>query len=433
MPRPFPLFPALALALVASACGASDARPTVVVVLVDQLRQDSAERWLTETRALAEGGVRFEEMRSAAPWTYPSVVSLLSGLYPQQHGADGNQAGGLISVLDERVPLLPRTLRAAGYHAAGFVTNPFLHEWNTVHRAFDHYDASFIGNQGATRGHGEQVWGARMYSDSVNAAVRAYFDGRAPDGPEFVYVHYIDVHGRKNDAERWAQAPFEPSYEGATRYVDGKIAELYRYFLERSRGQLLFLVTSDHGQEAGDDESVGEGKPWRERKASLHDFNLRIPCYVLPSAVVPARVVSEPCSNVDVTPTLLEWVGAPAHEGVPGRSLLAAIRGQAYDGRARTLYARNSAFGRREDCVVHAGEKYVRYQSVRRQDVNVRRRFDLGADPRELLDLGPSSRAEEELLHAAEAGGVAFPTQFVEAGKQTEEDLKSLGYTGDEK
>src|SRR5262245_11029500 len=89
---------ALLAGAVLGACGAhAPERPSVVLVLVDQLRADSAERWLSETRALAERGVRFEAMRSVAPWTYPSVISLLSGLYPQQHGADGNQDGGLLS------------------------------------------------------------------------------------------------------------------------------------------------------------------------------------------------------------------------------------------------------------------------------------------------------------------------------------------------
>jgi len=60
-------------------------------------------------------------MRSVAPWTYPSVISLFTGLYPQQHGADGDETGAVLSVFSDEVPLLPRTLGAAGYHTAGFV------------------------------------------------------------------------------------------------------------------------------------------------------------------------------------------------------------------------------------------------------------------------------------------------------------------------
>src|SRR5881628_2056638 len=114
------LLPALAAL---SACGgaARDERPSVVLVLVDQLRKDSADRWLTETRARAQQGVSFEALRSVAPWTYPSVISLLSGLYPQQHGADGHLLLDVLTTFDRRVPLLHRVLKRAGFRTAAFV------------------------------------------------------------------------------------------------------------------------------------------------------------------------------------------------------------------------------------------------------------------------------------------------------------------------
>src|SRR5262245_21751781 len=136
-----PTLSALAACLLClGACGGAAARPSVVLVLVDQLRADAAEDGLGATRALAENGVRCTDMRAVAPWTYPSVISLLSGLYPQQHGANANQRGNLLTTIDDAVPLLPRTLGAAGYHTAAFITNPFLHESNRPVRAsFAHF------------------------------------------------------------------------------------------------------------------------------------------------------------------------------------------------------------------------------------------------------------------------------------------------------
>ncbi len=421
---------AAAAALALTACGEpAPERASVVLVLVDQLRHDAAERGLSATRALAERGVRFEGMRAVAPWTYPSVISLFSGLYPQQHGADGNQEGGLLSTFADEVPLLPRTLRAAGYRTAGFVTNPFLHEWNPVHRAFDHYDASFIRNQGPTRGHGALVWTERMYADSVNAALLAHYEATPLEGPEFTYVHYIDVHGRAEGPERWKDAPFPGTYEDAVRYVDGKIAELHAYFSRRYGEKLLFLVTSDHGQDQADDLELGEGKPWRKRKASLHDFNLRVPLYVLPGADVPVGVVvTGPSANIDVTPTLLDWLGLAPHAGVPGRSLLGAIRGQAYDGAARCLYARNSAFGRFEEAVLQGGLKYMRY----RQPGRALSLFDLAADPRETRPLQRDTADLERCLsEAADAHGVVYPARFEHPAPDLFEDLRELGYGGE--
>jgi len=416
--------------LLATGCSGSEPRPSVVLVLVDQLRADAAARWLVQTHAASAQGVRFEEMRSVAPWTYPSVISLLSGLYPQQHGADGNKEGGRLTVFSEDVPLLPRTLRAAGYHTAGFVTNPFLHEWNPVHEAFDHYDASFIGNQGPTRGHGDLVWTERMYADSVNPAVRAYFDRRPRTGPEFTYVHYIDVHGRAEGPERWKDAPFEGTYEAAVRSIDERIQELYTFFSARYDGELLFLVTSDHGQDLEDDLELGEGRPLRQRKASLHDFNLRIPLYVLPGKPVPRGVVVHgACSNVDVAPTLLEWLGLAPTPGAPGRSLLAAVRGAPYAGGERALYARNSAFGRVEEALVHEQRKLVRYQVPWKAE----RVFDLAQDPREARPLMAVAPDDGALLDAASAPGtLVFPATLGAPPPDLRRDLDALGYGGDE-
>ena len=215
------------------------APPNVVVVLIDQLRKDHAEREMPRINALARRGVAFEEMRSTAPWTYPSVISLFSGLYPQQHGADGHLTNEhLLGRFEPGVPLLHKILRSAGYTTAAFITNPFLLRWNAFHRGFDTFDAHFIKSQGPIRPSYPKVWVPEtMFANSVNEEILAQFDLRPRTDPEFVYVHYIDVHGP------WRGAPFPQSYSESIRFVDEKVAEIYAYFMERYNGELLFFVT----------------------------------------------------------------------------------------------------------------------------------------------------------------------------------------------
>ena len=64
----------------------------VLVYVSDALRIDHlgcyGARFLN-TRTideLAAGGVRFEQAISAAPWTAPSMTSMVTGLYPHHHG-----------------------------------------------------------------------------------------------------------------------------------------------------------------------------------------------------------------------------------------------------------------------------------------------------------------------------------------------------------
>lgn len=397
----------------------------IVCILVDQLRKDAADQWAEGINELATQGVVFDEMRTPAPWTYPSVISLMSGLYPQQHGADGRKDNA-VSTFDERVPLIQRILDERGYRTAAFVANPFLLEWNSFHQGFDTFDSHFIGSQGNQRGKPKLVWKPEsMFADSVNESVIRHFDGLLYDAPELTYIHYIDVHGP------WAGAPFAADYESAVRYIDEKVMEIYNFFNERYQGEMLFIVTSDHGLAQGDDLKLGYGKPWRLNKNSVHDFNLRIPFYILPSAVVRApRRVAGNCCNIDLVPTLLDWLDIKPDFALPGISLLAAIEGTGDLPSDRAVYTVAKAWGRNPtDCIVHQGRKYMRFIGPKIRTETVRRIFDLKADPQETNPLGLEfGEANALMKDAAGMHGRSFPVRFEAVDPEVRERMKQLGY-----
>lgn len=405
--------------------GPAPERRNVVIVLVDQLRQDAADRWMPRVGRLAGEGVAFSRMRTVSPWTYPSVLSMMSGLYPQQHGADGHLFDDILTRFSPELPLLQGILKGDGYRTAAFITNPFLHQWNPFQDGFDHFDAHFINNVGNRRGDDTGVWiPETMFADEVNRSILGHYAGTPYERPELTYVHYIDVHGP------WQGAPFTGSYEAATRYVDGKIAELYDHFNDRYGGWMIFLVTSDHGRAIGDDESIGYGPPWRKTKATLHDFNLRVPLYILPGRMLEGpRRVDGPCANTDILPTLLEWLElAPPHP-LPGRSLLQAIRNGEALPEDRPLYAKVSAFGSLSDGIVLEDRKYIRFYDPESGKLKARRVFDLAGDPRETEAISDQfGEAEAILARAAGEHGVAFPAEYESLPEELEDQLKSLGY-----
>ena len=397
----------------------------VVCVLVDQLRKDAVDLWADRITRLAERGIVFEQMRSVAPWTYPAVISMLSGLYPQQHGADGALNSDVLSTFDGEVPLLHKMLRASGYRTAGFVTNPFFHTWNTFHEGFDSYDIHFINSVGNRRGFERLVWvPERMFANYVNSSVVKHFDRESYRRPEFTYIHYIDVHGP------WKGAPFSGNYRASVEYIDERLVEMYEYFMHRYDGNLLFFVTSDHGQALGDDERVGYGQPWRKNKGSVHDFNLRIPFIILPSDLVStARRISEPCSNADFAPTVLDWLGISQEYRTPGVSLMPIIGGGTLSGETRALYSKVSAFGRLSDCVVFRNRKYVRFFDVDTRQVVSTRVFDLVGDPREEVSLDGEFEDRIGLLQEAErTHGLAYAAHYDDISPQAKARLQALGY-----
>jgi arylsulfatase A-like enzyme len=397
----------------------------VVCILIDQLRKEQADQWLlTLNKTAAEGGVRLDQMRAVAPWTYPSVISMMSGLYPQQHGADGHLHADFLTTFDRSLPLVQQRLRSVGYRTAGFVANPFLHTWNSFHEGFDHYDISFVHSVGNRRGL-EAAWKPEhMFANSVNAAIVEYFDRQPHEAPEFTYVHYMDVHGP------WDRAPFPDTYQQAILYIDKRVHEIYDYFMKRYEGNLLFFVTSDHGRSLALDLRRGFGPEWRKNKTSVHDFNLRIPFMVLPSQLVQQpRVSDEPCSNVDFVPTLLDWLELKLRYPSPGISLVPAIHGQMIDGRNRPIYARHSAFGAETDCIVLSQKKYMRFFDTETGRVIAQRAFDLVKDPHETETLGEEfGEADALLAEAAGTHGVAYSASYDELSPEVRERLRALGY-----
>ena len=416
--------------VIASACR-SRKTPTppppsnVVLILIDQLRKDAFDDLAPRMGSLARHGLYFDDMRSVAPWTYPSVVSLLSGLYPQQHGADGHATDRLLNRFSDKVPLIQHILKENGYETAGFVANPFLREWNPIHKGFDTYHSDFVKNVGNRRPTlSEFADPSKMFAPSVNQRIVEHFDAAPHKAPEFTYVHYIDVHGP------WEGAPFKPRYDAAVNFIDGKVLDLYDYFVDRYNGDVLFCVTSDHGVALDDDPTVGFGSEWRISKKSVHDFNLKIPFVIFPGVNMKlTKKITEECSNVDFAPTILDMLGIKSSVPFSGRSLVPLMGGKTVDWSERALYAKNSAFGSKSDCVVYKDKKYMRFFDVGTDSLVAARSFDLVNDPRETTSIGSDFASVDEVMKR-ESGlhGLSYETDEQEVDEELEGQLRALGY-----
>lgn len=400
-------------------------KKNVVCILIDQLRKDYSDRWLKRVNLLAKRGIVFDQMRSVSPWTYPSVISMLSGLYPQQHGAVGHLSKDILATFHRKVPLLQKILKSVGYRTVAFVANPFLHTWNPFHKGFDSYDIRFVNSQGNRRGYNALVWkNDEMFANTINKAIVEYFNRRAHRAPEFTYVHYMDVHGP------WVKAPFKASYQNSICYIDQRIIEIYQYFMRRYDGNVLFFVTSDHGRSLGVEREEGYGPQWRKNKESVHDFNLKIPFLILPSHhIQEARTVTEPCTNIDFLPTVLEWLGIKMPYPSPAISLLPAVRGEPIEGQNRALYAIVTSFGQLSDGVVYRNKKYMRFFDPKTRLIIMKRIFDFIEDPQETKSLGEDFGEVEALLQVAAGNhGLAYSSKFEELDPDVIRKLRALGY-----
>src|SRR5262245_57627106 len=114
-PRISTLLAWAALGLVLWGCGPRR-YPNVILLVVDPLRADHlgcygyARSTSPRIDEWAESGMRFTRAYSASSWTAPSVVSILTALYPAAHGVELGTA-----VLSDDVPTLAQAFHDAGY------------------------------------------------------------------------------------------------------------------------------------------------------------------------------------------------------------------------------------------------------------------------------------------------------------------------------
>ena len=191
----------------ASASPASD-RPHLVLLVVDTLRQDVFRDVVATTpegeafRSSLGNAAWFENVIATSPWTAPSMASILTGLYPIEHGMERNWSERRLSVgrLSSSVPTLAEALRDEGYATHALVTNGFLHPRSGIHRGLEAYRMLF----GPTGHHpllapavrlGLLEFPPYLAAGGVRRALARRLPWLLAEGrPLFLWVHTMDPH-----------------------------------------------------------------------------------------------------------------------------------------------------------------------------------------------------------------------------------------------
>jgi arylsulfatase A-like enzyme len=344
-------FPLLLCALLAACSPAHKRPPLVVLISVDTLRRDALNAFdadappLPSLDAFAAESVRFERAASAASWTLPAHGSLLTGLYPDRHGATDPRVA-----LATDVPMLAEQFRAGGYETIGLTHGGYVDRRFGFDRGFDRYvdDPS---------GFPDTADALHSTFDEAAALVAKRTDPR----PLFLFLHTFSVHDyfmlRAFSVAQLAEKPartatqYAECLQGTIRCTDEDwrvLRDLYAAELRnldacfaRLRAALakaglwddaVVVLTADHG-EGFDPEHhrIHHG-------GRLHEDVIRIPLVLHAPGIAP-RAVGAPASLVDVAPTLLELAGLPPLAKADGRSLVGAARGAAEDAAPRPIFA----------------------------------------------------------------------------------------------
>jgi hypothetical protein len=109
------------------------ARPrNIIVLVVDSLRYDSANKGGLRLPYAEANATQFTEARSAGCWTLPATTSLFTGKMPHEHGATSQTRG-----FKPELPTLAEQLKQAGYNTYQCTANVATTNIFGLDRGFD--------------------------------------------------------------------------------------------------------------------------------------------------------------------------------------------------------------------------------------------------------------------------------------------------------
>ncbi len=373
----------------------------VVFVVVDTERADATEPFgssLPTTPFLAElaaQGITFKRTFSTSSWTPPAMFSIITGLYPGEHGmTEGvnrdtleSDVPGTQQILSQEAVTLAEVLQENGYTTFGINTN-----FNT--------SAKFGFGQGFDVFFGRSFTRLPFANMAVSSVSKDYKKAKK----SFLWLLYFDPHFPYNPIapwfDEWNDTKFKTEWDFAISMtldlhrnqrhlkLDDTFAldDLYPLItlskkmartLTRKQGLITYELEYLNEKQNGDynrflkaaylsevrntDEAMREAllelgmddqtlivvtsdhgeelldHGWYGHRQSLFQELVHVPLVIrLPGKIKAGTVIDTPVSLVDLYPTLLDLLGIPIPDNLSGVSLVPLIEGKEIQ--SRDLY-----------------------------------------------------------------------------------------------
>jgi arylsulfatase A-like enzyme len=362
----------------------------VILIIVDTLRadflsclNDGAPR-TPNMDMLADDGVLFSRAISSAPWTVPSVASIMTGLSPNVH-----QAMSARSRLPDELTTLAEYMQDAGYYTTAMGFNPFLRKRYNMHQGF--YEYVFPKPPSRSRSLGGVVVNTFFPAILPSTASTTEITQMAIDWIErnkdvdfFLWTHYYDPHlpyapppefepdgevpprigrsfSRIQDVRAGHFAPTLPErdwirelYKSEVEYVDDSLGDLIQTLKRLDiYDEALIILTSDHGEEFWEHGSFEHGH-------SLHDELLWVPLILKLPRSSSAREVATAVSIESILPSVLDICQIDhVDQHLTGKSLMPLIdTGASYD-EDQSIHSTGVLYYGQKESAIFGEYKYV--------------------------------------------------------------------------
>ena len=343
----------------------------VLIITVDCLRNDRLSRtgYHRETTPFIDSFQSFVPAIAAAPWTFSSVPSILTGLYPHNHGAaypDDTSRNQDLSdppngVRDD-IYTIAELLDANGYEtkfitAIGTAAVPIEGRFKSMKRRHD------------------------AAAETILAELKEWWNNES--GPKFGYVQLGDLHEPLHEPEqeyfgeipnvdgidRWRftsgsiqseefdeyQRARGLLYDTIVRCVDEQIEKTLQELADQS--ETIIFVTSDHGEEFWEYKKFEEEhfKDSRGISGVGHGHALVPPVIEVP-IVTNVEHISTPKSHrslTDIVPTILRELGVEESFDFDGNPLQDELN------MGKPVLSQEVAYGPNQISVTDAGNHLI--------------------------------------------------------------------------
>jgi arylsulfatase A-like enzyme len=318
-------------------------QPNIFIYLIDTLRADHlscygyAKKTSPNIDAFAKDCMQFNKFMATASWTRPTVASILTGLYPFNHGAETR-----FDKLPLNVTMLAETLKASGYTTLYITHNVVVSKEVNFTQGIDIYKLSSKSSK----------YKENMLYHSSKAVNEDFFKILSDNTgiltkPIFAYLHTVDPHDPytpekpflkfKIKNENLEELAFPDNIRRKKKEV-GLSTEDIEYikalydceilhndfhfgkFIEFLKKNGLYdnsiiMLLSDHGEQFYDHLGLFHG-------TSIYTEEIHVPLIIkLPNNTIAGEQMDFFVSQVDLFPTILDYLDIKIPKGIDGKSI----------------------------------------------------------------------------------------------------------------
>ena len=289
----------------------------IILINLDGFRKDKIEL-CQNLRKFRDDCLYFPNMFTAAPYTFASLASIFSGMYPSKNGVNGYYN---LFQFKEQITTLPQILKNSSYFTS-----------------CDVIDAAVVPKSGF---------------DEINV-----FDEKTVDFKSrhedlikrlskkekfFLFLHFSETHRHLVDAviQKYKQEDNDDEYfnsrkENEERYnsylpsCDNYVLSIMSALKKNGiKEKTILIFFADHGT------SIGEKRGEKFYGVFTYDYTLNVFC-MLKIPNFETKIIDKQCRTIDLYPTIAELAGATIKKekiGFQGESLIQFLNDPAADNR----------------------------------------------------------------------------------------------------